>query len=211
MIEPETLTVEVAVAAPIGRVWSALTEPGEIRQWFGWEYDGLADEIREIFVEHVERFPPVRLAMADGSELVLAADGERTLLRVVVPGDGDGGFNPILEGWRAFTEQLRFLLERRPAGPRHTVYLTGAATGAQLLAALPPVGEGELWHDSRYLRMVVDRGGRLLTALAEQPLAGDEVAPVSLTVASYGPDDAAAAHLRDEWSTRWHAALPPAP
>ncbi|MEU8296590.1 SRPBCC domain-containing protein [Micromonospora sp. NPDC048909] len=208
MIEPEALTVEVAVAAPIDRVWAALTEPAEIGQWFGWEYDGLADEIRHIFVDHAERFPPGRLAMADGSEIVLAGDDGRTLVRVVMPGDGDDAFNLILEGWRAFFEQLRFLLERQPVEPRRTVYLTGAATGAQLLAALPP---GELWHRSGYLRMVVDGDGRLLTALAEQPLDAGEVAPVSLTVSSYGLDDDAAARLRDEWNSRWHAALPPAP
>ncbi|MFI6264563.1 SRPBCC domain-containing protein [Micromonospora sp. NPDC051006] len=208
MIEPEALTVEVAVAAPIDRVWAALTEPAEIRRWFGWDYDGLSDEIRHIFVDHAERFPPDRMAMADGSEIVLAGDGGRTLVRVVMPGDGDDAFNLILEGWRAFFEQLRFLLERQPVGPRRTVYLTGAATGAQLLAALPA---GEQWHRSGYLRMVVDGDGRLLTALAEQPLDAGEVAPVSLTVTSYGLDDDAAARLRDEWNSRWHAALPPAP
>ncbi|MEV1329067.1 SRPBCC domain-containing protein [Micromonospora costi] len=209
MIEPEVLALEIAVDAPVERVWSALSEPAEIRRWFGWEYEGLDDEIQEIFLDRAERFPPGRLALADGSALLLAADGTRTLVQLVVPGDGDDGFNVIVEGWRAFLEQLRFLLERRPAGPRRTVYLTGAATGGQLLAALPPGSSS--WHDSRYLRMVVDGAGHLLAALAERPLASAEVSPVSLTVTSYGLDDAAAAQLRDEWGAHWQAVLPPAP
>ena len=37
--------VEVSVDAPRDVVWRALTEPERIRHWFGWEYDGLEDEI----------------------------------------------------------------------------------------------------------------------------------------------------------------------
>ena len=44
--------VEVIVDAPRDAVWRALTEPEQIRHWFGWDYDGLEDEIRVIFVEH---------------------------------------------------------------------------------------------------------------------------------------------------------------
>ena len=35
--------VEVIVDAPRDAVWRALTEPEQIRHWFGWDYDGLED------------------------------------------------------------------------------------------------------------------------------------------------------------------------
>ena len=43
--------VEVSVDAPRDVVWRTLTEPEQIRHWFGWDYDGLDDEIELIFVE----------------------------------------------------------------------------------------------------------------------------------------------------------------
>ena len=49
--------VEVTVDAPRDTVWRALTEPEQIRHWFGWDYDGLEDEIRLIFVEHASLIP----------------------------------------------------------------------------------------------------------------------------------------------------------
>ena len=38
--------VEVTVDAPRDVVWRELTESERIRHWFGWEYDGLDDEIK---------------------------------------------------------------------------------------------------------------------------------------------------------------------
>ena len=38
--------VEVTVDAPRDVVWRELTEPERIRHWFGWEYDGLDEEIK---------------------------------------------------------------------------------------------------------------------------------------------------------------------
>ena len=46
--------VEVTVDAPRDVVWRELTESERIRHWFGWEYDGLDDEIKQIFEEHAE-------------------------------------------------------------------------------------------------------------------------------------------------------------
>ena len=50
--------VEVTVDAPRDEVWRALTEPEQIRHWFGWEYDGLEGEIELIFRAH--EAPPAR-------------------------------------------------------------------------------------------------------------------------------------------------------
>ncbi|WDZ86754.1 SRPBCC family protein [Micromonospora cathayae] len=217
MTEPKPFRVEVPVAADRETVWSALTEPELIRQWFGWEDDeaddGLDEEIRHIFVDHAEPYPPDRIALEAGQELQVEADGERTLVRAVMPGALDGEladvYDALEEGWRTFFEQLRYLLEQRPAGERRTVRLTGVATGKQLLAVLDEAGPTERWHDSRYQRIVVDAEGRLLAAAAETPLDEEAAGPVSLVVSAYGLDDAGLADLRAEWTRRWTTAIPP--
>jgi uncharacterized protein YndB with AHSA1/START domain len=50
--ETKVVRIEVTVAAPVDVVWEALRNPSEIRRWFGWEYDGLAEEIDAIFLEN---------------------------------------------------------------------------------------------------------------------------------------------------------------
>ncbi|MEU4772170.1 SRPBCC domain-containing protein [Micromonospora sp. NPDC023644] len=208
MPEAHTILVETAVAAPADRIWRALTEPEQVRQWFGWDHEGLADEIRFIFVDHAEPAPPDRIALAAGQELQLVGEGDRTLLRVAVPATADvAGWDAITEGWRAFFEQLRFLLERAPAGPRHTVHLTGTATGAQALAVLDAAGPTQRWHDSPRQRIVVDAEGRLLAVAAGAPLGDGAASPVSLTVSAYGLDEAGLDRLRRVWSARWQAAV----
>ncbi|MGW4497599.1 activator of HSP90 ATPase [Micromonospora sp. NPDC004336] len=206
MAEAQTTVVETTVAVPAERVWAALTEPGQIPQWFGWEHEGLADEIRFIFVDHARPAPPDRIGMAAGQEIRLAGEGDRTRLSVVLPPPGGGEpWDAITEGWRTFFEQLRFLLERRPSGRRRTIHLTGVATGAQALAALDAAGPAERWHDSPRQRIVVDAEGTLIGVAAGAPLGGADVSPVSLTVSAYGVDEAGLDRLRRDWSARWQA------
>lgn len=211
-MEPKPFRVEVTVDAPRETVWAALTEPARIRQWFGWEYDGLAEEIQHIFVTHADPFPPDRIALEVGQEIQVAAEGGRTVLRAISPGalDGElaGTYDPLEEGWRSFFEQLRYLLERRPGTPRRTLRLTGTATGEQLLAVLDGAGAKEEWHAGTHQRMVVDTDGRLLVAAAEVPLTDPESGPISLVVNAYGVDDAELQRLAGEWSRRWRAEVP---
>ena len=132
---------EVAIAAPVERVWEALRDPRQVRRWFGWDYEGIEAEIDEIFGER---------ATADDDEHELRfADGDRyrlrplqggTLVQVTraALGDGpgpDGGYDEIDEGWLTFTQQLRFLLERHDGQDRRTLFLDGAARSP---AAFPP-------------------------------------------------------------------------
>ncbi|MGN9774385.1 SRPBCC family protein [Micromonospora sp. H33] len=207
MTDSDGTVVETIVQAPPERVWSALTVPEEIRQWFGWEYDGLDEEIRFIFVDHAEPAPPDRIAMADGSELRLVPDGDGTRLRAVLPAPADAAaaaeHRAVAEGWRTFFAQLRFLLERRPAGDRRTVYLTGTGTGRDLLVALGTAGSTDEWDAGPHQRIVVDPDGRLLAVTAERPLEDPEPGTVSLTVSAFGIDDAEAAHLERVWAARW--------
>ena len=54
MSSDRRLLNEIQIDAPTDVVWLALTEPGQIHQWFGWQYDGLQDEITQIFGKGVK-------------------------------------------------------------------------------------------------------------------------------------------------------------
>jgi hypothetical protein len=135
--------VEVTVAAPPETVWRALRDPVEIRRWFGWEYDGLAEEIDHIFVAG---------ARADDSALTVEVDGgdrfqlepadSGTLLRLARSAAKDG-YDPIEEGWITFMQQLRFALERHPGEDRRTIHGSGRPEDESRL-------EGEVWFRSEH-------------------------------------------------------------
>src|SRR5262245_610745 len=103
--------VEVPVDAPRDVVWRSFSSPELIHQWFGWDYDELEGEIRYIFVENAEMHPEERrIALGIGQTIDLLADGERTVIRVVMPGDltdakWDDLYDGMEEGWRQFFEQ----------------------------------------------------------------------------------------------------------
>lgn len=203
--------VETVVDAPVDVVWRSFTSPELIHQWFGWDYDELDGEIRYIFFDHAKPVPPDRILLEDGQTIELVADGERTVVRVTMPGDlsdakWDDIYDGMEEGWRTFFEQLRFYLERRTgSGRRRTIYLTGTGSGQ---AAAQALLTGERWHDSRYQRMTVDAGGLLLGVAAQQPM--DATGPVSLTVTTYGLDDSAFAEQEKRWTDRWSQVTQPA-
>jgi anti-anti-sigma factor len=67
MSKDKPFRVEVTVDAPRDEVWRALTEPEQIRDRFGWHYDGLEEEIDVIFVKDATLVPPERIELgADG-------------------------------------------------------------------------------------------------------------------------------------------------
>lgn len=209
MTEQKPYRVEVRVPASLDAVWRALTEPDQISQWFGWDYDGLDAEIRFIFVEHSRRQPPDRIVGDEGTQIELEADGGHTVVRAVFPGPLDDAawddiYDGMEEGWRTFFEQLRFWLGRRPQGRRRTIYLTGTGRAADVLAAAG-VDTGDPWHQSRYQRMAVDSAGHLVVVAAQQPLTTPDAGPISITVTTYGLADPAFDAVRAAWARRWQA------
>ena len=132
---PSRVVVDVTIAAPIERVWQALRDPALIAQWFGWDYDKLADEIDGYFLGGaVEVEPGRRLDLGgDVFELEVAGSGTRVrLVRAEPPASDtwDGVYDDVDEGWRTFVAQLAFWLEAqsavaRDASQRRTVYLAG--------------------------------------------------------------------------------------
>jgi hypothetical protein len=195
--------VEVDVRTGRDEAWEAVTQPAVLRQWFGWDYDGLDAEIRQIFLDQATLWAPERMGWADGSYLEVSGGDDRARVRVVregvVPADPDR-FDAIEEGWRAFLIQLRFLLDRQPRGRRRTLYLTGETTGWQALGLV----DSDRWErfGSR-VAWTMDPDGFLVVVAGRIPLDDQAAARMEVTVSTYGLDDAAFKSLREDWTKRW--------
>lgn len=148
----DRVLVDMVVGASPDVVWSTLRDPALVARWFGWDYDGLQVEIRQIFAEGAMADDDARvLSWADGDTWRLEPDGTGTRVQVLRAGhhaaDGfDGAYDPIDEGWITFAQQLRFALERHPGQERRTVSAHGLDLGphdAPLLTrlGLRPLGE----------------------------------------------------------------------
>jgi uncharacterized protein YndB with AHSA1/START domain len=185
--------VEVVVDAPRDAVWRALTEPEQIRHWFGWDYDGLEGEIRLIFVEHATLVPPDRIELSDDGVIELEDLGERTLIRAIKPGDLDAAewqdvYGDIEEGWITFFHQLRHRLARHPGSTRRMIVLRGPTA----LPVLP----GDPWHESRYQRGAESDGA--LAVVFAKP--GGEA---TLLITTYDLDDTAFTAAEQRWTAWW--------
>lgn len=211
--------IEVTLPAPVEEVWAHLREPDLIHRWFGWDAEGLADEIRFIFLgpppEALAEMPPGAGMDVDDrahtiewryggdqvDRFVLRADGDgRSVLRVTrtIPADSwDGVYDDIAEGWIAFVQQLRFLLEHHPGEDRRTAFVSSPVTVEGAEAALAGLtADGEPWYRTDHQVGVIDDEGhlRLVTRVRDG---------ASLTVTTFGLDAVAAEALQRHWSGWW--------
>jgi hypothetical protein len=199
---PKPYDVEVTVDAARDEVWDAVTQPAVLRQWFGWDYDGLDAEIRQIFVDEATLWAPERMGWADGSFLEVTGDDDRARVRAVREGvaaaDPDR-YDAIEEGWRAFLIQLRFLLQERPQGRRRTIYLTGETTGRQALT----LADGDWqWFGSR-VAWTATSDGHLVVVGGHLPLGTHDAARMEVTISTFGLADAEFQNQREQWTKRW--------
>nr|MDT0662517.1 SRPBCC domain-containing protein [Micromonospora sp. DSM 115978] len=215
MFEQKPFRVEVVIDAPRDRVWAALTEPAEIRRWHGWDYKGLDDEIREIYVDNARHrgCEKIELTGGDGHAIELESRGDQTLVRAVLAGDqatADDRYDVIEEGWRAFLQQLRYYLAEHRGSERRTIHLAGTAVPPGISAALTADLPGRAWHAGRYQRGVATHryGGALALLAAEVPLNSALAGPVSVTVGTYRLDDAGFAAAERELTRWWWALVP---
>lgn len=154
MSTPREPYLHVTVGAPPEAVWRALRDPEEIGRWFGWEYEGLEDEIALIFhgvmPEGIELPPDLDTAievdeearsLRTGAHLIrVDAEGDGAVVRVTRVVDvGDEGWEAfhaeidhIEEGWTTFFQTLAFAAARHPGAPRATVFGMGALAGDPL-------------------------------------------------------------------------------
>jgi hypothetical protein len=194
--------VEVSLNAGRDEVWDALTQPPVLHQWFGWDYDGLDAEIQQIFVTEAMLMAPEQMGWADGSFLEVIGDDDRSTVRAVregpPPADPDR-YDAIEEGWRTFLTQLRFYVERRPAGRRRTVYLTGETTPHQAMS----LADGDWTEVGNRIAWTVDPDGHLVVVGSHVPLSERVAARTEITISTYGLDDGAFTTCRDGWAKRW--------
>ncbi len=128
--------VDITIAASVDTVWTALRDPAQIANWFGWDAPTLAEEIKFIFVDgakgdeakHVVEFGEWEGA-SDAIELT--EEGGKTRLRLVrsggAPIDWTGVYEDSSQGWINFFEQLRLAVEKHHGETRRTIYLSGPA------------------------------------------------------------------------------------
>jgi len=194
--------IEVSVTAGRDATWAAVTQPEILRQWFGWDYDGLDAEIRQIFLDEATLLAPERMGWADGSYLEVTGGDDGSTVRAVRDGKPSGDpdeYDPIAEGWKAFLVQLRFLLDQKPQSRRRTLYLTGETTGRQALGLV----DGDWTRVGNRVAWTVTPDGHLAVAAGNAPLDSPEAAGMQIVVSTYGLDDAAFAACRDAYTERW--------
>ena len=225
--------MEVAVRAPAQTVWRALRDPAELSRWFGWDAEGLAEEIEEIFVAHAIADDEARTLrfddIPDRFEVEPRGADESVLRLHGTPPAGDA-YDGMHEGWATFVAQLRFALERHPGEERRTLYLTGSAPAPEtptVMEALgleqlrsSPVGDdyevrgadgavslsGQLWARSARQTAITVGGGTGLLVAAELP--ADARPPhggATALITSYGLDDDEFARVRHSWTAWWQA------
>lgn len=153
----DPVIVEVAIAAPVETVWRALRDPAEIRRWFGWQYEGLDEEIQYIFVDHSTAADEAHvLDGGPGGTIALEAQGDRTVVRVTRPapaGSWDDIYDEVNEGWLTFVQQLRFYLERHPGQERRTLHVPAS---------------GDEWYRSEHQTATVREDGALVIRTRER-------------------------------------------
>ncbi|MCY1142837.1 activator of HSP90 ATPase [Actinoplanes sp. Pm04-4] len=194
--------LEISVTAGRDEAWESVTQADVLHQWFGWDYDGLEAEIKQIFVDEATLWAPEQMGWADGSYLEVTGGDDSARVRVAREGTGRGGpevYDAIEEGWRSFLVQLRFLLDRRPQGRRRTLYLTGETTGRQALSLV--AGDWERFGPR--VAWTVDPDGHLVVVAGRVPLDEPSAARFEVTVSLYGADDAGFEAAREAWAKRW--------
>jgi uncharacterized protein YndB with AHSA1/START domain len=224
--EPRTVA-EIEIAAPPEDVWRALREPEEIRRWFGWEYDGLAEEVELIFVTGASVADEGRVLRYEGEDAIeLEPQGDGTMLRVRRAGGAPG--DEIDQGWLTFAQQLRLMLERHRGEPRRTLRLSGRRRGGDAPSPLEALGladaasrgagerydavtavgeplSGEVWFSAGHVvGLTVDAYGDGLVIIAATPAQTDPPhGAVSVVLTAYGLDDDAFKAVRERWTGWW--------
>jgi hypothetical protein len=223
--------VEVTVPSPAHSVWAALRDPEKIKDWFGWDTEGLKDEIDFIFVTHAEADDARRVVTFVGvnDRYEVEARGESSIVRVVrsaPAGDWSDVFDGMIEGWVSFTWQLAFALARHPDQTRRTLFFSGPpcedrpARALLGLDAAPVPGEpwsmalgpdagasGQVWFVARnQTGVTVDAWGDGLLVIVDQPPTEKHPRGTTMmTLTTYGFNDAALADLQTRWQGWWDA------
>jgi hypothetical protein len=136
---------EMLLPRPAEAVWLAFRDPQLIRRWYGWEFDGLDDEIEALFTDSAVVDREAHTIHLGGHLFTFNPRGAHTHLAVSRLAatatddeiDWDRQYDDIEAGWISFLQQLRFSLARHPQERRRTIFRAGFAR-----SAIPtPVGD----------------------------------------------------------------------
>jgi uncharacterized protein YndB with AHSA1/START domain len=222
--------IEVTVAAPAETVWHALRDKETIRNWHGWDYDGLDEEIDLIYFTEVTEDAGARTLDVQGGDLVrLEESGDNTVVTLTRAPRGsnpewDAYYAEITEGWITFLHQLKFAIERQPGATRRTLYFAGSnESGRDVVAELELpdgptidtalVGEhvkGEVWFRSEHqLGITVDAWGDGLLVVSSTGPTGDKPDGAATAILStYALDDDRLEELSARWAPWWASLFP---
>jgi uncharacterized protein YndB with AHSA1/START domain len=219
-----TFEYEAIIEAQIDAVWAAMRERDQIKQWHGWHYDQLDEEIEQIYFTGVTETGHT-LTLGNGDVFTLTDLSGRTLLKLTRSPKGanpewDEYYDDISEGWISFIEQLRFTAERHPGQERQTVFLSheGSAKSQALrdlvadakpgtsYSFTAPNGEelaGEVWYGSENQTglTVTSWGDGLLVATVIPASPAHPEGGQSLILTCY--DNGAFATVEKSWKDWW--------
>ena len=228
----------VVLPLPLRECWPYLREPELVREWHGWEYDGLDAEIEEIFGG--ARLSEDHRTIGLGTHLFnLFEEDETTRVDVhrlpLPPDDEWARYLPdIDEGWTSFLQQLRFKLDRHRDDRRQTMSFAGAPKDPTIAPvqwlglgqlALQEVGApygatvgpgdaltGTLWFVSQnQVGLTVDDWGDGLLVAGNGPAGGPPYTGSQVILTTYGLDERRREEMAGRWTAWWgrHFEQPP--
>lgn len=233
MVKQDDPVASVVLPRSMHDCWEYFREPTLIREWHGWEYDGLDAEIRQIFQDQA-RIGEDHRTINLGTHFFNFFD-EEGATRVHVhhsplPEDSElHDYVPdIDEGWLSFLQQLRFKLTRHADDNRRTLFFSGPpkdptispiqlvglgqvgqqTIGAQYGATVGPGDAltGEVWFVSKnQLGLTVDGWGDGLLVVANGPSGGPPYESGQAILTTYGLTDRDRTDLEHRWQEWWAA------
>ncbi|WP_072691433.1 hypothetical protein [Rhodococcus marinonascens] len=231
--------IEMSVVATPSVVWPALRDPELIKCWHGWDYEGLDEEIRQIYLDGVaaEDAGAYSLLLTSGDRFSLHEHEGTTLVRITrAPRGRDPAvldwYDDITEGWTTFLQFLKFGIEWHGLDERRTLFLEGSATVGDTARHLLGLDEITGLKVGERFRTVADTGDQLsgfvffigdhqtvvtvddlgpgLLEFGEQPVTSTRPNGGSqILLGAYGLDDEEWGELEERW-TRWWRARPSA-
>jgi len=220
----------VVLPLPLKDCWPYFREPDLVREWHGWEYDGLDAEVKEIFVDGAAVSEDHR-TLGFGTHLFNLFEDDGTtrvdVHRAPLPEESETQYLPdIDEGWTTFLQQLRFKLARHRDDPRRTITCSGTPkdttispvqwlglgqvglqeVGAEYGATVGPGDAltGTLWFVSRnQIGVTVDAWGDGLLIVSNGHESGPPYTSGQAILTTYGLEETKREELARRWNAWW--------
>lgn len=231
MVSDHGPVTSVVLPLPLKECWPWFQDPALIREWHGWEYDGLEAEIQEIFVDGVAIGEDHRTINVGTHFFNFFEDDACTRVDVHrAPLDEHSEWHEYLpdidEGWTTFLQQLRFKLSHHRDDSRRTVFYGGTPSDPEVapiqLVGLGEIGSrepgteysttlgpgdtvtGTLWFASaNQVGITVDNWGDGLLVVSNGCRGGPPYTQGQAVLTSYGLADDQHAALVARWNDWW--------